>query len=251
MKRFINNFLLYFQFLTRIPINKNLDCSMENFKEGIFFFPVVGLFMGIIQWCTYKILNPVFNASIIAVFVMIIPIILTGGLHVDGLGDTFDGFFCFKGDSEKLLEVMKDSRIGTYSCIAIIVDLLLRYSLISTAIVKGYTYILIVAPVIARLSVVYICTIGKRAKKVSSANIYINNTNAKGVVLSFLLSFLFVFKFIGVKYTLILIIGALIMATLFNEVCNKKIGGLNGDSLGCNFEIVDVFTMLLFIALMV
>ena len=249
MKRFINNFLLYFQFLTRIPINMNLDCSQENFKDGIFFFPVVGFFMGLVQWCTYKIMSNFFNASITAVFVFILPIILTGGLHVDGLGDIFDGFFCFKGNSEKMLEVMKDSRIGTYSCVAIIVDLLLRYSLISTIIVSGYTYILIASPIIARLSVVYICTIGKRAKKVSSANIYINNTDAKGVILSFLLSFLFVFKFIGIKYSLILIVGALIMATLFNVVCNKKIGGLNGDSLGCNFEIVDVFTMLFFVAL--
>lgn len=249
MKKFINNFLLYFQFLTRIPINKSLDCSMDNFKDGIYFFTVVGLFMGFVQWGTYKILNPFFNPSIVAVFVMIIPVILTGGLHVDGLGDTFDGFFCFKGSSEKLLEVMKDSRIGTYSCIAIIVDFLLRYSLISTFIERGFTYILIASPIIARLSVVYICTIGKRAKEVSSANIYINNTNAKGVILSFFLTILFIFKFIGIKYTFILIIGALIMATLFNEVCNRKIGGLNGDALGCNFEIIDVFTMLLFVVL--
>lgn len=251
MKEFFNNLLLYFQFFTRIPINKCLKCEKENFRDGAFFFPVVGLFIGSVQWGIYKLLNPIFPATIIAVIVLIVPVILTGGLHQDGLGDTFDGFFCFKGEKEKLLEVMKDSRIGTYACIAIIADMLLRFAAITTIIQSGMTYILIAAPIIGRLSVVYICNIGKPAKKISSANIYIQNIGIKGLILSIIITILFLFKFIEIKYLLILIVGALIVSTLFNMLCNNKIGGLNGDTLGCNYEMVDVFTMLLYIALFI
>src|SRR3712207_7691186 len=79
MKEFFNNLLLYFQFFTRIPINKCLKCEKENFRDGAFFFPVVGLFIGSVQWGIYKLLNPIFPATIIAVIVLIVPVILTGG----------------------------------------------------------------------------------------------------------------------------------------------------------------------------
>lgn len=249
MKNFVNNFLLYFQFLTRIPIKKNLNCSEKNFRDGIYFFPIVGLSMGLLQWLVFKGGSYFFSANITAIFVMLAPIIMTGGLHVDGLGDVFDGFFCFKGDSQKLLEVMKDSRIGTYACIAIFVDLLLRFALISAIIDSGHTNILILSPVIARLSVVYICTIGKRAKKISSANVYIKNTNFKVVMISFIISGIIGNFCLGIVKSLILIAGALFIATMFNIFCNRRIGGLNGDTLGCNFEIVDIFVMLLYVGM--
>ncbi|SHK15394.1 cobalamin-5'-phosphate synthase [Hathewaya proteolytica DSM 3090] len=248
VKNFINNFLLYFQFLTRIPIKKNLNCTEDNFRQGIYFFPVVGLAMGGLQWGVYKVFSYGFsNSGIVAIFVMLSTIIMTGGLHMDGLGDVFDGFFCFKGNAEKLMEIMKDSRIGTYSCIAIVADMLLRYSAIGEIISKHNALMLVASPVIARLSVVYICTIGKRAKKVSSANIYIKNTDAKGVILAFIIAFAISSLSVGVLNTSILIGSAMVISTLFNAFCNSKIGGLNGDTLGCNFEIVDLSMMLIYI----
>ena len=50
MKYIINNFLLYIQFFTRIPVNKELECKLENFKDGMIFYPVIGLIMGGIQF---------------------------------------------------------------------------------------------------------------------------------------------------------------------------------------------------------
>ena len=52
-----NNMLLYFQFFTRIPINKELNCSDKNFINGTPFFPIIGLAIGGIQYCTYYLLS--------------------------------------------------------------------------------------------------------------------------------------------------------------------------------------------------
>ena len=84
MKEYLNDFLLFFQFFTRIPINKSLNCEKGNFRRGAIFFPIVGLFIGIVQWLIYYILIRVLPINITAVFVVIIPIVITGGLHVDG-----------------------------------------------------------------------------------------------------------------------------------------------------------------------
>ncbi|CAM3896962.1 adenosylcobinamide-GDP ribazoletransferase [Hathewaya histolytica] len=249
MKYFLNNLLLYFQFFTRIPINKSLDCDMKNFRDGAFFFPVIGLFIGALQYGLYRILINFIPGNIVAVIVLTVPIIVTGGLHVDGLGDTCDGFFSFKGDKEKIMEVMKDSRVGTFASIAIVVDILLRYTAISTLISTGNPYMLIAAPIVGRFTVVFLAFIGKSAKKNSSANIYINNIDVKGIIIATLITFLFIFKLISIKYTLIIIVASLVVSYAFNLFCNNKIGGLNGDNLGANYEIIDVFSMILYIAL--
>ncbi|WP_142414647.1 adenosylcobinamide-GDP ribazoletransferase [Hathewaya massiliensis] len=251
MKYFLNNLLLYFQFFTRIPINKALDCDMKNFRDGSFFFPVIGLFIGVLQYGLYKILILCLPYNIVAVLILMVPIIITGGLHVDGLGDTVDGFFSFKGDKEKIMEIMKDSRVGTFAAIAIVIDLLLRYTAISTAIGTGNPYILIAAPIIGRFTVVFLCFIGKSAKKNSSANIYIGNIGIKGMILTTLFTFLFIFKLISIKYTLILMVSSLCLSYLFYLLCLNKIEGLNGDTLGANYEIIDVFSMILYIALVI
>ena len=165
MKEYLNDFLLFFQFFTRIPINKSLNCDKENFRRGSIFFPVVGLFIGIVQWLVYYILIKVLPINITAVFVVIIPIVITGGLHVDGLGDTCDGFFSLKGDKDKIIEVMKDSRVGTYASIAIVFDMLARYAAVYTIIELNLPLILIATPIIARFTVVFLSFIGKNAKE--------------------------------------------------------------------------------------
>ncbi|MBU3180570.1 adenosylcobinamide-GDP ribazoletransferase [Clostridium psychrophilum] len=249
MREYLNDFLLFFQFFTRIPINKSLNCDKENFRRGSVFFPVVGLFIGIVQWVIYYLLIKVLPVNITAVFVVIIPIVITGGLHVDGFGDTCDGFFSLKGDKHKIIEVMKDSTVGTYATIAIVFDLLARYEAVNTIIGINLPLILIATPIIARFTVVFISFIGKNAKETGSGNIFIGNIDVKRLVISGVITILLATSLIGIKKSAILIISGLFLSFLFNKFCESKITGLTGDSLGANNELVEILTMILFIAM--
>jgi adenosylcobinamide-GDP ribazoletransferase len=249
MREYLNDFLLFFQFFTRIPINKNLNCDKENFRRGSVFFPIVGLFVGVVQWLIYYILIKVLPVNITAVFVVIIPILVTGGLHVDGLGDTCDGFFSFKGDKNKIIEIMKDSTVGTYASIAIVFDMLARYVAVSTVIEMNLPLILIATPIIARFTVVFICYIGKNAKVTGSGNIFIANIHNKQIVIVAAITVILSSLLIGLNKSSILIVAALAFTFLFNKFCESKITGLTGDTLGANNELVEILTMILFIAL--
>jgi adenosylcobinamide-GDP ribazoletransferase len=249
MREYINDFLLFFQFFTRIPINKNLNCEKENFRRGSIFFPVVGLFIGSLQWLVYYLLIKVLPVNITALFVVIIPIIITGGLHVDGLGDTCDGFFSFKGDKNRIIEIMKDSTVGTYASIAIVFDMLARYVAASTVIEMNLPLILIATPVIARFTVVFICYIGKNAKETGSGNIFIGNIHNKQMAIVAVTTFFLAVLLIGLNKSSILIITALAFTFLFNKFCEGKITGLTGDTLGANNELVEILTLVLFIAI--
>ena len=107
-------------FFTRLPFWRIMDVPAEDFKRVVPRWPIVGwltsLVMVLVLWITSKVL-PLTVAWILA---LLVRLILTGCLHEDGLADFFDGF---GGGTtrERRLAIMKDSHIGTYGVIALIV----------------------------------------------------------------------------------------------------------------------------------
>lgn len=240
------------QFLTRISINKNLNCESENFKWGSIFMPAIGLLIGGIQWLCYKAVEYFLPINICVLIIILIGIILTGAMHMDGLGDMCDGFFAFKGNGkDKIIEIMKDSRVGTFSCIAIIMDIFFKYNLLYY-IVPRFSIAIIAAPVISRLSTLFIITIGKTAKDTGTGNLFIGNVKIVQFMIGLMITIV-ILLFVVVmnpRYSVILIISAILMSFVFNLYCNKKIGGLTGDLLGANNEIVEILVLILISAIM-
>jgi len=92
----IKRFIIMLQFFTTIPIKQNIKSDVEDYGKGLVFAPLVGLIIGIILTGVYYGLERFFSAQVIFVFIIIAYIILTGGIHLDGLADTFDGLFSGK-----------------------------------------------------------------------------------------------------------------------------------------------------------
>lgn len=237
MKRYFENFLLMIQVLTRIPINKSLPCENTDFKRGANFFAIVGLVIGLIQFIVYSFLIKFFNLDIAVIFVIIIDILITGGFHIDGFGDTCDGFFATKG-KDKIIDIMKDSRIGTFACIGIIINILIKFIGYTTILNNITSYIIILLPMISRVSIVLISYIGKAAKEIGSGNLFINTVTFKEVIINYLLFILIAIFMLDIKRLLIIVIISSITTILFNKYCNSKINGITGDSLGANNELV-------------
>lgn len=244
MKKINQSFLLMLQLLTRIPINRNLPCERENFKIGSAFFPIIGLLIGCIQAVVYLTANIIFSSEISIILSIISGVLVTGALHIDGLGDTCDGFFSLK-DRERVIEIMKDSRIGTYACIAIILDIMTRYIGLSALSSDKILYTIISAPVIGRTMIVLISYKGKNAKPNGSGNLFIGNVDLKQLLPAILLC-IAIFSFMnGIRTTLIVVISTIIMIFLFRGFCYKKIMGLTGDNLGAANEIAELVTIIL------
>lgn len=243
MKEVIGNFLLMIQFLTRIPVNISLPCEKENFRRASIFFPVIGLVVGGIQWIVYILLIKVIPINPAIIIIMIVGIIVTGAIHIDGLGDTCDGFFAFKGN-DRIIEIMKDSRIGTYACIAVVMDLLLKYSLFSSILPK-FSVAIIAAPMIGRLSVLFLGFRGKTAKSTGTGNFFIGNVGMVQFGIGLGITVVVQGLLMPPMYVIILLISALILSFVFNLFCEKKIGGLTGDTLGANNELVELLVLII------
>ena len=112
-------FLMQIQFLTRIPIPVKIKFDEKVFARSMMLSPLAGFIIGIILGFTYYFAHLTEKPLFAAVMVVAAWIVLTGGLHLDGLADTSDGIFSNR-PKEKILEIMKDSRIGTNGTIALI-----------------------------------------------------------------------------------------------------------------------------------
>jgi adenosylcobinamide-GDP ribazoletransferase len=248
MNKYVNDFLLMLQFLTRIPINISLGCERENFRRGALFLPVVGFIIGGIQWIIYYLLQRIMPSSITAIFVVLTGAMVTGALHIDGLGDTCDGFYAFKG-KDRIIEIMKDSRIGSFGAIAIVIDLLLKVAATSALFDYRMPEAVIAAAVAGRFSVVFMSFISKPAKSTGSGNLFIGNMNKAIVLGSAIITLLICSLLLGVKASAVIFVGTLILTFLISKYSRSKIDGTTGDILGANNELTEILAMILVIAM--
>lgn len=148
MNGIAHELLLAFQFMTRIPI-RGLPHRPGALARAAKFFPIVGLVIGLIASGIYHFLMPYVSRPISATVVLSYLVVITGALHEDGLADSADGFVG-GWSKEQVLEIMHDSRIGTYGAIAIALSLLWRFVLITNVAPARLPATLIAASVLAR-----------------------------------------------------------------------------------------------------
>ncbi|ACB84526.1 adenosylcobinamide-GDP ribazoletransferase [Natranaerobius thermophilus] len=148
IKEIIGKFLGATSLLTRIPVPV-WGFSYPN-PSWTPYFPFVGLTLGTIYVIVDMLISPLLVPEIMAFFMVLLDIFLSGGLHLDGLADSFDGYFSGKTGTE-LLEIMRDSNVGAYGVIALWILLSGKWLLLSFIISMGEPIWLLLFPWAGRL----------------------------------------------------------------------------------------------------
>lgn len=139
MSAFVRHFLLALQFFTRIPVTGRLTAwvgySPAMLRASAAHFPGVGWVVGgltaFVLWALLALLPPgLASLWVAAVLSTVFSVLLTGAFHEDGLADLADGLGG-SGERERALDIMKDSRIGSYGAIALVLVLLTKISLLA------------------------------------------------------------------------------------------------------------------------
>lgn len=145
-------FLVAIQYFTRLPVPPSIGHSAEKLNLAARYFPLVGLLVGGLCAITLWFGVQVFPVQIAILLSMLVGLLVTGAFHEDGLADFVDGFG--GGHSqERILEIMKDSRVGSFGVIATVMSLLLKFALLQTLTAHSIVlvlYTLMVAHVISR-----------------------------------------------------------------------------------------------------
>lgn len=148
MRRTLNEFLLAFQFMTRIPIS-GLPHEPNGLARAAKFFPVVGLAIGLIAVAIQRALAFRLQPQVLTLVLLIYLVLITGALHEDGLADAADGFGA-GWTKEKILLIMRDSRIGSFGGVAVTLSLLTRFILISNTSPARLPGLLVASSVLCR-----------------------------------------------------------------------------------------------------
>ena len=256
MKKQPTLFFTALQFYTRIPIPSGIPFETANLNPASRFLPLIGWLVGGIAalvWMLFSLLD----VQVALICSMMTSILVTGALHEDGFADSCDGFGG-GWTKEKILLIMKDSRIGAYGVIGLIGILALKFSLLNA--LSPFThsamlgFYMISAHAISRFMCVTMMFYSSYARNTddSKANFVAQKVSISTILIAFLFAVApLIFLSITLNSVLILlIIPMLAMVTLLMGSYFKKwIGGYTGDCLGAVQQVCEVafylFTLML------
>ena len=234
--------LTAFSFLTTIPVPTRADLAPGELGRATAWFPLVGLVVGLLlagaDWCGRALWDPYVASALVIGSALL----LTGGLHIDGLMDAADGFFS-RRDREGTLAVMKDSRSGALGVAAGITALLLKFAAYAYLAGALHWRIIALAPVLGRLGMVLGVAFFPYARKMGTGLGFAQQTRARhatvAAVFALLISFA-LFQSLG----LALCAGAAALALICGLYWLRRLGGLTGDIYGATNEVVEVAVLL-------
>jgi cobalamin 5'-phosphate synthase/cobalamin synthase len=230
-------------FCTRIPISTAFDA--EDVGRAARWFPLIGAMLGAISLALSRVLLPVLPATIVAVLILVVEVLVTGALHYDGLADTLDGLGGGKSPEDRM-RIMRDHVIGSYGATALILLVALKAASITALIsVSKYSPYLLLAPVIARWNIVLLSLCFPYARPCEAVSRHIGKTElAWASVLTACITLGAASWRGAVCWG-----AAAIAAVLFGNFCLRKIGGVTGDTLGATEQISESIVLLLGVAL--
>lgn len=255
--------LLAFQFLTVIPIRVRGDVSEQDMARSTAFFPLVGLFQGLIAALASLLLIRTFTPDIASGLVLLIAMLCNGGFDLDGLADTTDALAVKStgdalADRERRLVVMKDSSIGAMGVLALIMAILLKFLFLRHLFLYYSPFtaasVLLVMPAFAKWVTVPAMYHGTPARNDGLGRIFLSNVTAGTAVLSTLLVALLYIA--AAQVHLFPAYGALSVTLLFALLavlyllCRgavkffiARFGGLTGDHFGAMTEVADILIL--------
>ncbi|PCJ95816.1 MAG: adenosylcobinamide-GDP ribazoletransferase [Hyphomicrobiales bacterium] len=239
------DFLRCLVFFTRIPVRWDLGSNirMESTSQA---FPLVGLLVGgisaFVLAAAHVVGLPALPSAILAVATQIL---LTGAMHEDGLADTADGFG--GGHSkERKLEIMKDSSLGTYGMLALLLTQMLRISVVSGLLSIGVLYGvvgIISAAMFSRAASMNIWHTLPHARD-DGLSQSVGRPDRKALSIAWastiIVLFLYPVWLFDIGATLINLFVCIGLNLAFQILCRRQIGGQTGDTIGASQQLVEL-----------
>lgn len=241
----IKDCLEAFRFLTVFPLPRSQDVKPDALAQAMLFFPFVGFLIGVFSLVIFHGVQIIFPERIATFALLLTPIAISGGLHLDGFADFCDGFFGGKDRSE-ILRIMRDSRIGVWGAAGIILLILAKFEFLQVLPDRAVFFLMALttsrwAQVVLSFFLLYAGDskgLGASvARKVKPRQLF-------GATI-FLLPIVFWLRMDG-----FLILGGIcIFLVLLGVYFKKKIGGVTGDVIGATSELTELLIFVLATAL--
>jgi adenosylcobinamide-GDP ribazoletransferase len=232
-------FWIALQFLSSLPVRLPGMPSAQASGRSLLFYPAVGLLFGALLWGANALLAGT-PMLLHAALLLTLWVVLSGGLHLDGLADSADAWLGGFGDRERTLLIMKDPRSGPMAVVTLVLVLLLKFCALLALLEQGQQAALILAPVLARAAMLglFMSTPYVRAGGLGQALAdHLPRRAGRWVLGAVGLASL---GFCGVWISLLVLVG---FWALRRQMI-RRLGGTTGDTAGAMLELLELLVLL-------
>ncbi|MEO1035393.1 MAG: adenosylcobinamide-GDP ribazoletransferase [Pseudomonadota bacterium] len=237
MKRLATNelavFALAVQFLTRIPVPVGNAFSPARLAATPRYYPLVGVIIGVLCAAVHSLALACLSPAVAILLAVGAGLLITGGFHEDGLADTFDGLG--GADRDQTLEIMRDSRIGTYGTLALVLILGTKIAALVDLAPGRVAMAFIVAHSLSRLSAVLVIASSRYVRDHGIGKPTADGIGVGSLAVALLTGALLLVWFAfaaGTAETLTVLAGALLGHVAMRALFERRLGGYTGDTLG-------------------
>jgi adenosylcobinamide-GDP ribazoletransferase len=237
-------FWIAWQLLTIIPSpSRYRGYSVEDLGRSISFFPIVGLFLGLVLFGLNYLLGLFLPSIVVNILLIIALVILTGALHLDGFVDTCDGLVVRSSASDKL-KIMADSQVGVFGVVGGCCLILAKFAALF-ALPEGLrASALILMPILSRWGMVYAIYAFSPAKAEGLGWAATQRTNWKGMAAATIIALVIALALLNWWGAALLAALCLIIWAV-SKYLSSRFGGLTGDNYGAINEFAEVVVLIL------
>jgi len=249
MRSFINAL----QFLTVVTVSKKHRLEEGDLAKSLVYFPVIGFLIGLLLVYADKAFALIVLPQTIATLLLVvISVLITRALHIDGLADTLDGLMGGHDHSSRLA-IMKDSRLGTAGALGILFVLFMKYLCLNNLPESDRNAALLTAPMLARWSQTLMAFKANYGREEGMGRAFVGHLRAGGLAAATVVA-------VGLSAFVVLRLDPRSVVLLFGLLCGvvlltlfgrwylvRKLGGVTGDAIGAVSELNEVLVLLLFV----
>lgn len=238
-------FFIALAFLTLLPSPKYKDFDGNELGRAMAAFPLVGLLLGGLLYFLNGLLSPNLPEGLTNIILIATLVLLTGGIHLDGLMDTADGFGGGR-DRAKVLEIMRDSRSGSFAVLTVIFLVMIKWEALNSLSPASKGTALLLMPVAARWGQVFVTSISPSARSDGFGQHVVEGLDRRAPLVAFLSALVIALLFAGGAGLMLVALVSLI-SYLWSRFFIYYIGGITGDIIGALSEVLEVLVLLLFV----
>ena len=236
---------LALRYLTIVPVPAGAHVEPTTLGRAAAWFPLVGLALGVVVAAGERLLGAVFPSLLDSLLAVTLWKLLTGGLHLDGLADCLDGVV--GRDAGDRLRIMRDSRIGAFGAIGLILFLLLEVAAVSALASATRWRTFAAAPALARAMPPLVAWVFPAATPLGQGAMFRSGLTRTRVVVAVALGGVIALAALGLAG--LLVFGLAVAATLgLGRFYTSRLGGVTGDVLGTVIETTELIVLLTIVA---
>ena len=235
-------FLVALQFLTVFPWPSHRQITEQEIGRSSSLFPLVGFCLGLVLVFFNRLLESYMPSGILSVILVALLVLMTRALHLDGLGDTFDGLGA-KAGPEEALRVMRDSHTGIFGLLAVVIAIGLKVQALEFM-GPGRDQALLIAPTLGRWAMV-VLAYGSRSAREGLGRFMVDYVRGRHLFFATVIVLALAFAFAG-RGGLWIALGISIFTLVCRLSFHRCLGGVTGDTFGAVGEMTETLALVVF-----